>query len=259
MKIAIIEDEYPAADRLKTLLRKASSEVEILVVLESVASAINWLAQEMGQVDLIFSDIQLSDGLSFEIFESIPVNTPIIFTTAYDEYAIKAFKVKSIDYLLKPVKISEIQASLEKYNSLKKSFIENQFQSQMHSLLNYIKKDSIKTYKNRFLVKSRDQLIPVLTEEIAYFYTLHDLVYIVRANGKRFTIDFKLEQLKELLDPERFYRLNRQIICNLSSIERIHPYFNGRLKLQLNPAFDKDVIVSRERARDFKKWLGADH
>ncbi len=263
MKVLIIEDEYPAVERLTNLLLKAAPKINIVSVLDSVSSSVSFFEnnEEASELDIIFSDIQLSDGLSFQIFETISdIHTPVIFTTAYDEYAIKAFKVKSIDYLLKPVKLSEVETALRKYESLKDSFAHLQFQEQLGSLLHMMNTDTpVPSYKNRFLVKSRDQLIPVHTDQIAYFYTSNEIVYLVHLNGKKYMVDFNLEQLTDLLNPNEFYRLNRQIISSLRAIEKIHPFFNGRLKLKLHPAMDSDIIVSREKAKAFKRWLGAEN
>lgn len=257
MRVVIIEDEYPAADRLQSLLKKVDPGLTVLQVLESVSSAKQWFSAQTSPPDLIFSDIQLSDGLSFEIYESLPVRCPIIFTTAYDEYAIKAFKVKSIDYLLKPIKQTELAASLDKYYDLRADFSPVKAQTKIESLLEVLKVPAQQeSYKSRFLVMGHDQLIPVGVEEIAYFHTTQDIVYLVKRDGRRHAVDFKMEQLLDLLDPTQFYRVNRQYLCQLSAIRSIHPYFNGRLKLVLQPDPDEDVIVSRERARSFKSWLG---
>jgi DNA-binding LytR/AlgR family response regulator len=256
MRVVIIEDEYPAADRLQGLLRKVDPGISVIKVLESVSAARQWFPDQAAPPDLIFSDIQLSDGLSFEIYESLQVRCPIIFTTAYDEYAIKAFKVKSIDYLLKPVKQTELATALEKYYDLREDFSPVQSQTRIESLLEMLKSPQQETYKHRFLVMGHDQLIPVGVEDIAYFYTTQDIVYLVKRDGRRHAVDFRMEQLLELLDPKQFYRLNRQYLCQLTSIRSIHPYFNGRLKLVLQPDPAEEVIVSREKAKSFKTWLG---
>lgn len=255
MRTIIIEDEYPAAERLQGLLKKVDPGLTVLEVLDSVSSAKSWLTNNL-LPDLIFSDIQLSDGLSFEIYESVPVRCPIIFTTAYDEYAIKAFKVKSIDYLLKPIKEGELADALDKYYSFHEDFTPAKAQTQMESLLEILKPKPQENYRSRFLVKGHDQLIPVPVEEIAYFYTTQDIVYLIKRDGRRHAVDFKMEQLVEMLDPAQFYRLNRQYICQLSAIRSIHPFFNGRLKLALHPEPSEEVVVSREKAKSFRAWLG---
>ncbi|MCI4669113.1 MAG: LytTR family DNA-binding domain-containing protein [Bacteroidia bacterium] len=255
MNILIIEDEYLASKRLSELILAIRPEVEVLACLESVSESLNWLKSH-GSVDLIFSDIQLSDGLSFDIFEQIQLRCPIIFTTAYDEYAIKAFKVQGIDYLMKPIKRADLQASLQKYESLKQNFSPIGFQAQMDSLLGILAPKP-QNYKNRFLVEGKDQLIPISIDEISYFYTKSDIVYLIKNNGRKHSLDFKMDQLEKLLDPSEFFRLNRQFICKLNAIESINPYFNGRLIVKLSPEASEDVFVSRDKAKAFKSWLGA--
>lgn len=252
MRALIIEDEYPAAERLQKLIYKVNPEIGISAVIDSVEGARNWLSTHQPP-DLIFSDIQLSDGLSFEIFENTLVNSPIIFTTSYDEYAIKAFKVKSIDYLLKPVKLQELQQAIDKYKDLKQ-ISHTAHALKLESLLDVLP-TSAKKYKNRFLVKSREQLIPVVEDQIAYFQASNELVLLVKKDSKKYLIDYTLEQLEKLLNPEQFFRLNRQFIAHLSAIEQIHTYFNGKLKLELIPKANEEVLVSRDKAHVFKSWL----
>jgi DNA-binding LytR/AlgR family response regulator len=253
MKALIIEDEYPAAERLGKLIAKADSGIEICSVLESVAAAREWFAANPSP-DLIFSDIQLSDGLSFEIFEKTLINSPIIFTTSYDEYAIKAFKVKSIDYLLKPIKLQELQQAIDKYKDLKGEPAGQDSALKLEALLDVLP-NSGKKYKTRFLVKSREQLIPIFAEQIAYFQASNELVLLVKKDGKKYLVDYTLEQLEKMLNPEDFFRLNRQFIAHLSAIQEIHTYFNGKLKLELNPRATDEVLVSRDKAHVFKSWL----
>lgn len=255
MNCIIIEDEYPAVERLQSLLGQVAPDLEILNRMESISETLEWLGKHP-HPDLIFSDIQLSDGLSFEIFETIQINCPIIFTTAYDEYAIKAFKVKSIDYLLKPIKSSELAASLDKYKAMRSDFSPQQAQLKMESLLELLQAKETPSYKKRFLVKGYEQLIPVPVAEIAYFYTTQDIVYLVKQDGRKHALDFKMDQLQERLDPARFFRLNRQYLCQDTAIQQIHPYFNGRLKLVLSPKTEEEIIVSREKAKRFKVWMG---
>lgn len=253
MKALIIEDEYPAAERLEKQIAKADAGIEIIARLDSVETATNWL-REHAAPDLIFSDIQLSDGLSFEIFEQTLVNSPIIFTTSYDEYAIKAFKLKSIDYLLKPVKQQELDFALRKYKDLQNPPSSPENALRLESFLDSLP-TTAKRHKTRFLVRSGEQLVPVFAEQIAYFQTANELVCLVRNDGKKFLVDYTLEQLEKLLDPEHFFRLNRQFITHLSAINKIHNYFNGKLKLQLAPESSDEVVVSREKAYVFKAWM----
>lgn len=254
MRTLIIEDEYPAAERLEKLIRKVDPSIEIIGVLGSIEAAGEWL-QAHSLPDLIFSDIQLSDGLSFQIFEQFSVKAPIIFTTSYDEYAIKAFKVKSIDYLLKPIKLQELELAIGKFREMQKAFSPVDYAMKIESLLDNLKTTSSKKYKTRFLVKQHDQLVPVTQDEIAYFLTANELVCLVRKDGKQFLVDYTLEELDKLLDPQHFFRLNRQFIAAMTAIARIHTYFNGKLKLDLKPETPHEVVVSREKAQVFKEWM----
>lgn len=255
MKTVIIEDEYPAAERLQRMLVSIDPTIEILTTLESVSAAKQWFGQHP-HPKLILSDIQLSDGLSFEIFEAIGLSCPIIFTTAYDEYAIKAFKVRSVDYLLKPIKTHELSQALTQFHNLSQPPSQGDLQLQMAELLATLQPQQTRTYKNRFLVKSVDKLIPIVTADIAYFYTSQEIVYLVRQEGRKHAIDFTMDQLQALLDPTQFYRVNRQFLCQITAIHQISPYFNGRLKILLTPPPEDEVLISREKARAFKVWLG---
>lgn len=258
MKALIIEDEYPAAERLERLIRKEDESIEIVAVLESVKSALSWF-ESHAQPDLIFSDIQLSDGLSFQIFEQLPATSPIIFTTSYDEYAIKAFKVKSIDYLLKPIKPSELAQAIAKFKDLQVAFSRDRKEAQnyarrIESLLESLPTTG-KKYKSRFLIEHSEQLIPVAIEQIAYFLTANEMVCLVQKDNKQFLINYTLEELEQYLDPALFFRLNRQFIAHLSAIRKIHTYFNGKLKIELHPDVSQDVLVSREKSPLFKLWI----
>jgi DNA-binding LytR/AlgR family response regulator len=222
-------------------------------VQQSVSGAVRWLTDNPSP-DLIFSDIQLSDGLSFQIFDTVPVSSPIVFTTSYDEYAIKAFKVKSIDYLLKPIKLAELQGAVRKFREMQPLARAGNYALKIESLLDSLPMPG-KKYKNRFLVKQQEQLLPVSREEIAYFFASNGLVCLVRHDGRQFIVDYTLEELELLLEPAHFFRLNRQFIATLPSIAQIHTYFNGKLKLELQPRMAGDVIVSREKVSAFKEWI----
>ncbi|KAA0991945.1 LytR/AlgR family response regulator transcription factor [Dyadobacter aurulentus] len=253
MKILIIEDEYPAAERLEKLIRKLDPKIEVAAVLDSVESALKWF--EKGEaVDLIFSDIQLSDGLSFQIFEEYPAHSPIVFTTSYDEYAIKAFRVKSIDYLLKPIKAPELAEAIRKYEVIREDFSPRAYARKVETLLDSLD-ISRKPYKTRFLVKNGEQLIPINQELVAYFYTANEMSCLVGGDGRQYLVDYKLEELEALVDPLNFFRLNRQFIARIDAIHKIHTYFNGKLKIELRPQTPQEVIVSREKAPAFKAWL----
>jgi DNA-binding LytR/AlgR family response regulator len=252
MNCLIIEDEFPAVERLKGLLHKVAPDLEVLTALGSVADSLAWLRAHPAP-DVILSDIQLSDGLSFEIYQQITVRSPIVFTTAYDEYAIKAFKVNSIDYLLKPIKPEALRQALDKWRSLQPEVAS--MQTQLQAMLRLMQPEPPAAYKRRFLVAGKDQLIPVDEAEIAYFTTAYEAVYLVRTDGRRFAVDYKLDQLSDVIDPRRFFRFNRQYLGQLAAITHIHPYFNGRIKLHLSPDPGEEVLVSREKARGFKAWV----
>jgi len=250
MKILIIEDEQPAAKRLIQLVKKNLVDCEIMGSLDSVESAVDWLTNNP-KPDLIFMDIQLADGLSFDIFKLVEVQSPVIFTTAYDQYTLKAFKVNSVDYLLKPIDPEEFTRAVEKY----KRFFQQQSgydASSIHQMLESLQK---KEYKERFLVKVGQQITYLPTAEIAYFYSEDGLVQARHTSGKKHFVDYSLDQLEGLLDPKNYFRISRKVVVRIEAIAKIHTWFNSRLKLELNPKTDFEVIVSRERVGDFKRWL----
>lgn len=255
MKIVIIEDEYPAAERLEKLIKKLDPKIEIIAVLESVASARKWF-EHPEPADLILSDIQLSDGLSFQIFEEYPTHSPVIFVTSYDEYAIKAFRVKSIDYLLKPIKLPELAEAIRKYERLRDEFSPQSYARKIEILLDSL--DIAKRpFKTRFLVKNAGQLIPLGQEKVAYFYSANEISCLTDTEGQQYLVDYKLEELESLVDPLLFFRLNRQFIVKISAVQKVHAYFNGKLKVDLNPPTTQEAVVSREKASAFKAWLEA--
>jgi two-component system response regulator LytT len=250
IKVIIIEDEKPSARRLKRLL--SAIGIEAQGMLHSVEEAVNWFKTNE-HPDLILLDIQLSDGLSFEIFEQVVVNSAIIFTTAYDEYALKAFKLNSIDYLLKPIDDEELEAAIEKFkiNRPKK-----------HDLMvdiNQIKKLLVnpldKSYKKRFTIKIGQHLRMVDTEDIECFYSDQKATYAYTRDRKNYLMDFSLEQLEEELDPLKFFRVNRKFIVNINAINDIISYTNSRLQIKLNNFSELEIIVSRERVKEFRQWL----
>lgn len=253
MNVVIIEDEYPAADRLKVLLDKTGVDVSVLDVLDSVTAACNWFSVNEAP-DLVLSDIQLSDGLSFEIFEQTKINCPIIFTTAYDEYAIKAFKLNSIDYLVKPIQPEELQAALKKYQTIRSSKPARGVQEEMLTLLKSVQRNEA-VYKERFLVDAGEAMLPVFQTEIAYFTSANEITQLVRTDGKRFVLDYTLSDLEACLNPRSFFRANRQYLVQAPAIQRVFPYFNGRLLLALLPKARTDVIVSKSKASRFKRWF----
>jgi len=251
LNILIFEDEHLSAERLEQLLARLDQDLEILDVLNSVKQGIEWFKKNPNP-DLILMDIHLSDGSCFELFNQVEIDVPVIFTTAYDEYAIKAFKVNSIDYILKPIDFQELVAAFEKFNKYRKQ--DSSIQKQLfHTLYEQISQSG--KYKQRFLVKIGEQLKRIESNEIAYFIFEDGLVWANSKMNLRLPMDYSLEQLEQMLDPKHFFRINRKMLINLDSVEKIHTYFNSRLKLRLRPDFGEDVIVSRERVNSFKKWL----
>ena len=251
MKVLIIEDEHFAEQELKRLLAKCGYPMEILASLDTIRSSVQWLHQNP-MPDLVFMDIQLSDGLSFEIFNQVRVNCPVIFTTAYDEYAIRAFKVNSIDYLLKPVELHDLQEALDKYQKVQEQMVGAVLSGQQLSkLLNF----GIKKYKDRFVSKVGDYLKYIQVEDIAYFFAEDKTVYLVTKTNEKFIVDFSLDQLEPLLDPKIFFRLNRGYITKLEAIEKAAKYFNGRIKVWLTPPVHQEVTISRAKVPRFKNWL----
>lgn len=251
MKILILEDEPLAAKRLESLIKSVDSTTEIVAKLESVRSAVKWF-NEHPQPDLILMDIQLADGLSFELFQQVDIVAPIIFTTAYDEYAIRAFKVNSVDYLLKPIEQDELKAAVDKFKTQHQHNVQDQIGKVLETLLGQ------KTeWKTRFLLKAGARFDVVEVAEVAYLYAEDKLVFLVTKDQKKYFVDDTLDELEQKLNPNCFFRLNRKYVSQLSTIERIEPHFNGRLKIKLRHRDDDDIYVSREKAEAFKKWLDA--
>ncbi len=255
MKILIIEDEAPAFRRLQKILEEIQPSIQILEVIDSVEEAVSWLELNQEQSDLIFMDIQLSDGISFEIFEKVKVNKPVIFTTAFDEYMLKAFKVNSIDYLLKPVKSEELQVAFNKYQSLKSAFGATSSSLDLNRLIGQIRMDDRK-FKTRFLIKQGERLIAVEASDIAYFVTRNGLVYLTTTDDKKYLVDFNLDELSQQLDPDKFYRANRQFIINFHAIKAAHKYYKSKLLVELQYKTEEPITISAEKASDFKNWLG---
>jgi len=252
MKVLIIEDEAPAFRRLQKVLEEVMPEVEILDVLDTVTDTIKWW-QGNAPPDLIFMDIQLSDGLSFEIFDYVEVNSPLIFTTAFDEYTLKAFKVNSIDYLLKPIKKEDVVKGLAKYQNMK--HVLNNVTTDRKELVKAIKINE-RHFKSRFLVKIGDKLLAIETNDISTFCTKGGLVYLISKDGKKYLLDYTLDELTQQLNPDSFYRANRQYIVNFKAIQSIHKYYRGKLLIKLDIATEEQIVVSSEKAANFKKWLG---
>ncbi|MDP4190818.1 MAG: LytTR family DNA-binding domain-containing protein [Bacteroidota bacterium] len=253
MKIVIIEDEILTLGRMKKMITALDNTAEIISCLDSIEASIDWFNGNASP-DLIFMDIQLADGLCFEIFNTVKIDSPVIFTTAYDEYAIQAFRVNSIDYLLKPVKSEDLKRSLDKYKNLKNQFSPGLNGTNLNEILRSISHEQ-KVYKARFLVKTGQNYIKVNCQDIAYFLSENKLTYLTLFNGKKYLIDYTLEDLEKELDPRLFFRISRQSIINVNSVESVHTYFSGSLKLYLHPKSEDEVIVSRRRAASFKEWM----
>lgn len=249
MKIVIIEDEHLAAEKLERYLLKYNKDIEVLIKLSSLETAIPWIGEHQETVDLFFMDVQLTDGLSFEIFSTVSVKKPVIFTTAFDEFAIDAFKVNSIDYLLKPITFTDLSKALKKLKSLREQF------SQYTEISPLVQQLGKKSYKDRFLVRIGNHIHSIPTESIGYFYAEGRDVYLKRTNGKKYLIEYTLESLEELLDPKKFLRTNRSFVVHINAIEDVVVYANRRLKLTLNPKTENELIVSREKVAQFKLWF----
>jgi DNA-binding LytR/AlgR family response regulator len=251
MRVLIIEDEDLAAWSLISKLQRLDPAITVVATLDTVQAAVAWLRQNPAP-DLAFFDIQLADGLSFEIFEQVKVPCPIIFTTAYDAYALRAFKVNSVDYLLKPVDQDDLARAFSKLRQLRgpAALDADTIQRMMSAI-------TPQQYKTRFLVKVGDHLTAVAAAEIDFFFGENKIVWLRHQNGRKYPVDYNLEQLEEMLDPEQFFRLNRQYITTITAIKDVVTYSNSRLKVTLKDPLDKDdVLVSREKVEAFKNWMG---
>jgi two-component system LytT family response regulator len=250
MNILLIEDEDPAAKRLQKMLNEIEPGAAVSDNIVSISSAIKWFA-ENPLPDLIISDIQLSDGLSFEIFKAVEVLCPVIFTTAYDQYAIEAFKVNSIDYLLKPIKKEELVHAIEKYKKIKPSAPSIDINQLLKTFSN-----PAANYKQRFVVRYGEHIKTINIEEVAFFYTEDKVNFLTTKEGRRFAIDFNLDALESMLDPKTYFRINRQYIISIQSITEMFAYSKSRVLIKLNPPAKHETIVSTERSAEFKLWLG---
>jgi DNA-binding LytR/AlgR family response regulator len=251
MRVIIIEDEIPAAKRLTKLLHSYNSDIEIIQQPDSVEASVRYLSGTQN-IDLIFMDIQLADGLSFDIFEKVNVTSPVIFTTAFDQYTLKAFKVNSIDYLLKPIDENELYKSLDKYQQLYPK-TQNSFSDKILKLMQDM--NTVK-YKERLLIKRGQQLSYLKIESTAYCFADGKLCYAVDFNGSKYLLESNLSQLEEQLQPDNFYRINRHLLVNIEAVKKVHTWLGGRLKLEVCPSTTAETVVSRERVNGFKEWLG---
>lgn len=250
MKIVIIEDEKPAAEKLQKAIRLADPSAEICALLNSVHAAATWL-QQHPMPDLLFMDIELGDGLSFKIFESVRITSPVIFCTAFDEYWQEAFEYNSIDYLLKPVKQEKLAAALAKYEKLKQHFAGN-----LQQLLQWQQQPAPAGYRKRFLVKRGIDYVSIKTEDIACFYATHKLVCMVDNRNQKYILDQSLAEIEKQLDPSLFYRVNRKYLVQQGAIKKIKAYPKSKLLLELDPPADEEIIIAQENTNAFKAWMG---
>ncbi len=249
MKTIIIEDEQLAARRLEMMITTIDPTIEIIAKLESVEDSVEWFKTNK-HPDLIFLDIHLEDGLSFSIFEKVKVNVPIIFTTAFDEYAIKAFKLKSIDYLLKPIIQTELEKAIEKFRNWgeKQQLVDLK---ELYKLIQF----SEKTFRERYSVVVGQKLKSIDVKDIAYFFSNSGITFVSMKSGSQYSLDQSLDSVFEEMNPKEFFRINRQYLIGLKSIQNIHIFPKSRLKLELNPAAQDDIFVSLDKVTDFKKWI----
>lgn len=255
MKVLIVEDEDLAVKKLQKTLKSVEPDAEIVGITDSITGTVAWL-QQNEKPELILMDIELADGQSFEIFNLTEVKCPVIFTTSYDEFALKAFKVNSIDYLLKPVQKEDLEKSLQKFRSLTSGQQQNDGVNMEEIIKQLQQKLQPKEFRKRFLVKNGQKLVSIEVGDIRYFFSDGRLNFFKTADNKKFVVDYTMDELEAMLEPEIFFRISRSFYVSIGSIEKIDDYFGNRLILQLRPAVDKEALVSRERVSDFKKWMG---
>jgi len=248
MKVVVIEDEAQAAQMLIQMLEEADPAIEVLTVLESVKASVEYFSKN-DQPDLIFSDIQLEDGLSFSIYEQVKVKCPIIFTTAYNQYAIQAFQTNGIGYLLKPIEKDALAGTLNKFKELTPGLAIEKIIAMASSL------SKEKDYKARFLVKAGEKIKTVMVNEVAAFYSVSRATYIITFDRKKHIVDYSLDQLEKLIDPEKFFRINRKTVLSIESCKDLQSWSSSRLKVNIIDMKDVDTVVSRDRYREFKNWL----
>jgi DNA-binding LytR/AlgR family response regulator len=257
MNILIVEDEDLAVKKLKKTLAGVAEEAVVVGETDSIKSTVSWLENNPAP-DLILMDIELADGQSFEIFNHAQVASPVIFITSYDEYALKAFKVNSIDYLLKPVQKEDLQAALDKYRQLKAAYQKEEAPKlSIEALVKELQqKIQTKEFRKRFLVKLGQKLVSIEVDDIAYFFSDGRLNFFKTYDNRKFVVDYTMDELNEMLNPDNFFRISRSFYISVNSVGQIHDYFGNRLLLDLKPETDKEAIVSREKVTEFKNWLG---
>jgi DNA-binding LytR/AlgR family response regulator len=247
MKVIIIEDESRAANHLERLLQKVAPEMEVIARLETARDSVAFLSGN-NNPELIFSDIQLADGISFEIFRQVKINCPIIFTTAWDHYAIEAFTTNGIDYLLKPIEEERLKKAIEKARQFSQP-------SYLDKILNMIRPETAKAYKSRFLIKIGDKIKTIPAEDILAFYAMDKATYLHTTSNRSYAIDYTLEQLESITDPAKFFRINRKHTVSLKACENIVAWSNSRLRIKVSGLDDQEMVVAREKVQDFKDWL----
>ncbi|NOU45712.1 MAG: response regulator transcription factor [Bacteroidales bacterium] len=254
MKILIVEDEVLAAKRMMQLLTEIEPDCKLFGPFDTVSSAVSHLKVTQ-DYDLIFLDIQLADGKSFSIFEAVKVNIPVIFTTAYDEYALQAFTIHSIDYLLKPVNKEKLHESLEKFKKIRNHFGGADPNGHLYELITKLQAPTQSPFRDRFLINKGDSMVPVKVNEVACFFAGEKVVTLFTIENKQYIIPQTLDELEAKLDPRLFFRVNRQFIVAAEAIQKVHNYFNFKLKVEIKPDPGTEIIVSRARASEFKSWL----
>ncbi|QHV96983.1 LytR/AlgR family response regulator transcription factor [Spirosoma endbachense] len=251
MNVVIIEDEDRTARQLERLLKKYDPSIQVLLQIPSIKKAVDWFSQHP-KPDLVFMDIHLEDGLAFSIFDQLSLTLPVIFTTAYDEYMLKAFKVNSIDYLLKPVDYEELTAAIEKFRTLRSQST----MPDLNALLAFMQKPQSLNYRERFMITIGTRVHSVEVADIAYFYSEEKATFLITKSGQLLPLEYSLDQLSSLLNPVQFFRVNRQFIIARNAIQTIHAYSAGKLKVDLQPIPRQEVFVSMSRLSEFKDWLG---
>lgn len=251
MRVIIIEDEQPTAQRLAKLLNEIDAEIEILAIHDSVESSINWFRNN-DEPDLIFQDVHLTDGSGFEIYNQVKLNCPVIFITAYDQYALQAFNVNSLDYMLKPVQKQDLENGLERYRQIYTNKSELHFD---YSKLAQEINTGTTNYQKRFVVRFGQTIKAINIEEIAYFFAVNSNIFFTTFEGRQYPVEQSLDKLEKILNPNEFYRINRQFIISFTSIKEMYTYSKSRVKIVLNPPSEYETIASTERSGAFKKWL----
>ena len=254
IKVLIVEDEIPAQVNLKKLIEKCCDQSRVVATLSSVRSTVKWLEENPQGADVIFLDVELSDGICFDIFDKVAITAQVIITTAYDNYAINAFRINSVDYLLKPIIEEDLIRAWERCTER----IDKRTTPNIEALLDMVSKAGAakdKEYKKRFIVKTGEKIIIIPVEDIAYCYSEDKSTYAVNRNGTRRLLDYSLDTVQEMLDPKLFFRISRSCIVSINAIENISKHLGTRLKLQLNPRSEEEVVVSRSRTSDFLEWL----